>query len=178
MRKPLSSLALAAAALAAAGSLAFAHPPGHQPHKAQPAPQPKAEAPGPPGRNLQVLPADIPQPRLIGIMQNWGKALGVECSYCHVPGNFRSDANPHKNIARGMVRMTSRINAELLPPVVGAAEQPRVTCNTCHRGSPDTELPPPAEPPIAGGPPAITPPPPDKRPPDAHIAPDTPARPH
>jgi hypothetical protein len=179
MRKSLSSFALAAAALAAAGSLAFAHPPGHQPQKAQPAPpEAKAEAPGPAGRNLQVLPADIPQPRLIAVMRSWGQALGVECSYCHLPGNFRSDANGHKNIARGMVRMTSRINAELLPPVVGAAEQPRVTCNTCHRGSTDTQLPPPPEPPIAGGPPAVTPPKPDRRPPDAHIAPDTPARPY
>jgi hypothetical protein len=184
MRNPLSSFALAAAALVAAGSLALAHPPGHQPRKAQPAPQaqpqpgPGAEAPGAPGRNLQVLPADIPQPRLIGIMRSWGQALGVQCSYCHVPGNFASDANPHKNIARGMVRMTSRINAELLPPVVGASEHPRVTCATCHRGTTDTELPPPPEPPIAGGPPPVTPPPPDRRPHDAHIAPDTPARPH
>jgi hypothetical protein len=111
-------------------------------------------------------------------MRDWGQALGVQCSYCHVPGNFRSDANPHKNIARGMVKMTARINGELLPPVVGAAEEPRVTCRTCHRGSPDTELPPPPEPPIAGGPPVVTPPPPDRRPPDAHIAPDTPARPY
>jgi len=179
MRNPLASLALAAAALAATGSLAFAHPPGHRtPPKAQPSQQTRQEPPGPPGRNLQVLPADIPQARLIAIMRDWGQALGVQCSYCHVPGNFASDANPHKNIARGMVRMTNRINNELLPPVVGVAEQPRVTCATCHRGSPDTQLPPPPEPPIAGGPPQVTPPPPDRRPPDAHIAPDTPARPH
>jgi hypothetical protein len=181
MRNPLSSFALAAAALAAAGSLAIAHPPGHQPQKArpsQPQPQPQAEAPGPPGRNLQVLPADIPQARLIAVMRSWGQALGVQCSYCHVPGNFASDANPHKNIARGMVRMTNRINNELLPPVVGVAEQPRVTCATCHRGSPDTQLPPPPEPPVAGGPPQVTPPPPGQRPLDAHIAPDTPARPY
>ena len=184
MRNPLSSLTLAATALTAAGSLAFAHPPHHQPQKAPPAPQaqPQAEVPGPAGRNLQVLPPDIPQPRLIAVMRSWGQALGVECSYCHVPGNFASDANPHKNIARGMVRMMSRINGELLPPVVGASPEPRVTCATCHRGSPDTELPPPPEPipgpPSAGGPPAVAPPPPGRRPPDAHIAPDTPARPH
>jgi hypothetical protein len=181
MRNPLSSFVLAAAALVAAGSLAFAHPPHHAPQKTPvvaPQPQPQAEAPGPAGRNLQVLPADIPQPRLLTIMRGWGQALGVQCSYCHVPGNFRADDNPHKNIARGMVRMTARINAELLPPVVGVSDEPRVTCRTCHRGSPDTQLPPPAEPPIAGGPPVVTPPPPDRRPPDAHIAPDTPARPH
>jgi hypothetical protein len=177
MRNSLSSLALAAAALAAAGSLAFAHPPGHRAQKAQPAPQPKAEAPGSPGRNLQVLPADIPQARLLTIMRHWGQALGVQCSYCHVPGNFPSDANPHKNVARGMVRMTNRINNELLPPVVGVAEQPRVNCYSCHRGSPfpETQLP---EPPPAA--PARPQPEPDPRrnPLPAHIAPDTPAKPH
>jgi hypothetical protein len=181
MRNPLSSFALAGAALVAAGSLAFAHPPHHgapkAPVAAQPQPQPQPSGPpGPAGRNLQVLPADIPQERLIGVMRDWGQALGVQCSYCHVPGNFRSDANPHKNIARGMVKMTARINTELLPPVVGAAEEPRVTCRTCHRGSPDTELPPPPEPAPATLP-GVTPPKP-VTPPRAHIAPDTPARPY
>ncbi len=33
----------------------------------------------------------------------------------------RSDANPHKNIARGMMRMTARLNDELLPAIGGLA---------------------------------------------------------
>jgi hypothetical protein len=176
MRNLLSSLALAAAGLAAAGSLAVAHPQHRARPKAEPAPAPQPAGPAPAGRNLQVLPADIPQERLIAVMRSWGEALGVQCSYCHVPGNFRADTNPHKNIARGMVRMTTRINQELLPPVVGPAERPRVTCRTCHRGSPDTELPPPPEPAPAAVP-GVAPPQP-VRPPPAHIAPDTPARPH
>jgi hypothetical protein len=161
----IRKLALPAAALLLAASIAVAHPPGHR-SAAPAAPQPKAKAetPGPAGRNLQVLPANIPQERLMLVMRNWGQALGVQCSYCHVPGNFRSDANPHKNIARGMVRMTANVNDDQLPKMVGASQEPRVTCYSCHRGAaiPDTQRPEPAA----------------RRAPDAHIAPDTPARPH
>jgi hypothetical protein len=167
----VASLSVAGAGAVLAASLALAHPPGHGALQTQP-----KELPGP-GRNLQVLPADIEQERLLSIMRHWAEALGVQCSHCHVPGNFRSDANPHKNIARGMVRMTIRINEELLPPVVGAAEQPRVDCRTCHRGSTDTELPPPPERAPPNPAPGATPPQP-VRPPDVHVAPDTPARPH
>jgi hypothetical protein len=174
----IAAFSAACAGVALAASLALAHPPHHQP-KSQPAPQKQApaEAPGPAGRNLKVLPADIPQARLLTIMQQWGQALGVQCSYCHVPGNFPSDANPHKNVARGMVRMTNQINNDLLPPVVGVAEQARVTCYSCHRGSPFPETQLPERPPTA---PARPQPQPDPRrePLPAHIAPDTPAKPH
>jgi hypothetical protein len=155
-----SRVASASSALVLAASIALAHPPGHRgpaaPKQAQPAPPPGT------GRNLQVLPRDIPQERLMLIMRHWSQALGVQCSYCHVPGNFRSDENPHKNIARGMVRMTNRINEELLPPVVGPSAEPRVNCYACHRGEaiPATQLPE------------------TKQGPPAHIAPDTPARPY
>jgi hypothetical protein len=173
MRNLLSSFALALAAVAAAGSMALAHPPGHHTHKAPPkaAPPAQAETPGPAGRNLKVLPARIPQERLIGVMREWSGALGVQCSYCHVAGNFASDANPHKNLARGMVTMTKRINDELLPPVVGKSDQARVTCYSCHGGSPipKTEAP---------EPPTVQKPAKPGEPLPAHIAPDTPARPH
>jgi hypothetical protein len=175
----IASFSAACAGLALAASLALAHPPHHAAPKpkATAGPQQPAEPPGPAGRNLQVLPADIPQARLITIMRDWGQALGVQCSYCHVAGNFASDANPHKQVARGMVTMTNRINHELLPPVVGVAEQARVTCFSCHQGSPFPETEPPAPQPAPAAP---AQPQPD-RPPDplpAHIAPDTPARPY
>ena len=35
-------------------------------------------------KNLQVFPKDIPRPKLIPIMDSFGQALGVQCSYCHV----------------------------------------------------------------------------------------------
>lgn len=86
-----------------------------------------------PERNLKVFPADIPQGDLMTAMQGFGSALGVNCSHCHVPGNFSSDENPNKDIARGMMRMTWTLNRETLPAIPGI-EEARVTCFTCHRG--------------------------------------------
>jgi hypothetical protein len=115
--KPL--FPLAAAGLVLAASVAMAQPAG---------------APAAQQRNLKVLPADMPQAQLIDVMQSFNRALGVECSYCHVPGNFASDANGHKEVARGMLRLTERLNRELLPEISGLGE-PRVSCFTCHRGA-------------------------------------------
>jgi hypothetical protein len=119
--------------------------------------------------NAQVLPADIGADRLRATMVSFSRSLGVRCQFCHVGQegqplttfNFASDANPHKAIARGMIRMVRRLNAEDLPPLLGASEQPRVTCYTCHRGSaePETALPPPPPRPGSPPPPAASPPP-------------------
>jgi predicted component of type VI protein secretion system len=127
-------LPLAAAALALAASIAFAQPQG-------------APADAPKQRNLQVLPRNIPQDRLMAVMQAFTRSLGVQCSHCHVRGDFASEANPNKEITRGMMRMTGRLNAELLPGISGLTE-PRVSCFSCHRGAaePLVELPPPASP--------------------------------
>ena len=128
----ISRIALPAAALVFVASVAFAQPP-------EASSQPPQQE-----RNLKVLPAYIPRDRLINIMRHFAQALGVQCGFCHVAGDFRSDANPHKDIARGMIRMTRRINEEVLPPVIGPSQEVRVTCYTCHRGSsePVTDLPP------------------------------------
>ena len=157
MKRSLAPFALAgAAALAAASVLA------------QPAATPQPEFVWPERiANAQVLPADIGSERLRQTMVGFARALGVRCAFCHVGPegapltqlDFVSDANPHKNIARGMIRMVRRLNAEDLPAILGPApaEQPRVTCSTCHRGAttPETALPPP--PPRPPAPPAPTP---------------------
>src|SRR5690349_18245721 len=93
--------------------------------------------------NARVLPAEIGQERLRATMVGFARALGVRCTFCHVgqegaPLNtldFVSDANPHKDIARGMLRMTQRLNETDLPALLGESQAPRVTCFTCHRGS-------------------------------------------
>jgi hypothetical protein len=83
----------------------------------------------------------------------------VRCNHCHVREGedfvFASDANPHKEIARAMLRMTRQINVDLLDDIEGLhhpvdAEAGmagmRVTCWTCHRGQAEPEVhPPPAE---------------------------------
>ncbi len=152
MRISLATFALAGAAgLAGAAVLA------------QPAPSPREQFVWPERiANAQVLPADIGAERLRRTMVGFARALGVRCTFCHVGPDgapltqldFASDANPHKNIARGMMRMTQRLNAETLPAIVGPSEQPRVTCFTCHRGATEPEtLPPPPPPPAAPQPP-------------------------
>lgn len=96
-------------------------------------------------RNLKVLPKDISDQKLDSIMESYNKALGVKCEFCHVkqkvyPGNFdyRSDAEPMKENAREMMRMTIEINKnhfyfnkDIQPEYLNT-----ITCNTCHRGEP------------------------------------------
>ena len=146
-------LALPVAAAAFAASVALAH----GPQAAAPAaPAPKQDYAWPERiANAKVLPADIGAERLRQTMVGFSRARGARCTHCHVGAegaplaslDFASDANPHKDIARGMMRMTARINGELLPAVQGV-EQAKVTCFTCHRGAKEPAL---APPPPAGG---------------------------
>lgn len=147
-------LALPAAAAAFAASVALAHGPQAA---APPAAAPKQDYAWPERiANAKVLRADIGAERLRQTMVGFSRALGVRCTHCHVGSegaplasfDFASDANPHKDIARGMMRMTARINGELLPAVKGV-EEAKVTCFTCHRG---TKAPALAPPPPAGSP--------------------------
>ena len=114
----------------------------------------------PPHKNLKVLPQDISGPQLLGTMKFFAQSLGVRCTYCHVGTegqplssfDFASDAKAHKNIARGMLRMVSQINANL-PTITGESDS-KVTCFTCHRGSQH-----PATTPAAAPAPGTAPPP-------------------
>ncbi|HEX8384865.1 MAG TPA: c-type cytochrome [Rubricoccaceae bacterium] len=72
--------------------------------------------------NLEVLPDTTSAETLRAVMQSFTRALGVRCSECHVgqgrdfrTWDFASDAKPHKEVARGMMRMTMEINADELP---------------------------------------------------------------
>jgi tetratricopeptide (TPR) repeat protein len=104
-------------------------------------------------KNLKVLPKDTDSQRLRAAMTGFTRALGVRCNHCHVGKegqplstfDFASDENHHKEIARGMMRMTDSINADVARIVAaaephdeahGAHHEERVTvaCATCHRG--------------------------------------------
>ncbi len=62
------------------------------------------------------------------VMRTFTAGLGVQCSYCHVQGNFASDENPKKAVALRMIEMTQKLN-------VGFGDKKmHVTCYTCHRG--------------------------------------------
>jgi hypothetical protein len=94
----------------------------------------KGPPPGPP-KNLKVLPADVDIRATMGAFR---AGLGVMCTYCHVQGDFASDENPKKNIARAMIRMANDINSKFPD---GKAH---VSCYTCHRGAEEPLMAPPA----------------------------------
>lgn len=96
-------------------------------------------------RNLKVLPKDISDEKLDSIMQTYNKALGVNCEFCHVkkkvfPGDmdYASDAEPMKENARAMMRMTIEINQKhfYFDKNVRPEYLNTITCKTCHRGEP------------------------------------------
>jgi Photosynthetic reaction centre cytochrome C subunit len=155
--RQLPSVLLAAAGAALGLSVAYA----------QPAPAPAAAPRGDPNapanmKNRKVLPANITHRELGQTMKSFALSLGVRCAYCHVgPENgplsafdFASDANPHKNIARGMVRMAMDINRQL--PTI-ADKDSKISCYSCHRGATKPALAPPELPAAA---PAAAPKPP------------------
>ena len=135
MRSRIPALALMSAATLFGISVATA----------QTAPQRAPSAPPvspPPFKNLQVFPKDIARPQLLGSMRFFTQSLGVRCTFCHVgvegqpPStyDFASDAKKEKLIARKMLLMVQRINAQDFGIQPGMANA-KVTCFTCHRGS-------------------------------------------
>lgn len=98
--------------------------------------------------NLQVLPEEIEQRQLVGVMRGFAMGLGVRCWYCHVGEegkpfsefDFESDEKLTKKKARFMLEMTRHLNDERLPGLseVGERADPavKITCYTCHRGRP------------------------------------------
>ena len=63
------------------------------------------------------------------------RALGVQCTHCHVPGEWDKDDKVPKQVTREMAAMTQKINTELLSSIKGIkSEKPNVGCTTCHRG--------------------------------------------
>jgi hypothetical protein len=91
--------------------------------------------PQPPPKNLQVLTVEELHG---GIMMKFAAALGGNCLACHMQGDFASDENPHKVIARHMITMTKEINAKF------PDGKEHVTCYTCHRGTHEPAMAPPA----------------------------------
>lgn len=100
---------------------------------APPPPQERHRMPAP--KNLKLLTPD----ELMPAMMAFKTALGVECTFCHVQGNFASDDNHHKEIARGMITLARDVNAKFPDGKM------HVTCYTCHRGATEPATAPPAQ---------------------------------
>jgi hypothetical protein len=131
-----------------------------------PPPGGQQRRPAPTPTNLKVLPKDTTGEQVRTIMRGYEKDLGVECEYCHAKdpatgrNNFPSDANPKKDVARIMMKMTANINTEYLTQLTDPKPGNPVTCSTCHRGmaKPSVFVPPPPKPREGPpGPPAAAP---------------------
>src|SRR5260370_504873 len=59
-----------------------------------------------PPKNLKILAADGD---LMDAMRGFNEALGVQCVYCHVAGDFAADGNPRKETARTMIAMVRQL---------------------------------------------------------------------
>ncbi|STD55134.1 c-type cytochrome [Empedobacter falsenii] len=94
-------------------------------------------------KNLKVLPQNISEDSLKGLMRGYNAALGVKCNFCHAENpetkkmDFASDAKKEKEFARHMIVMTRDINAKNFnwensknPEMINV-----VTCVMCHRGN-------------------------------------------
>lgn len=79
-------------------------------------------------KNIQQL-KGTPADQLGPAMQFIAASLGVECSFCHVQGDFASDEKPAKKTARSMMAMQAAINQN------NFHGRQQVTCYSCHRGS-------------------------------------------
>ena len=89
------------------------------------------KAPAAPPKNLKLL----PPANLRDVMESFNKALGVECAYCHVAGDFASDANARKETSRSMIALVRKV--EPFFPAGGApfpGGYHEVDCLTCHQG--------------------------------------------
>lgn len=86
-------------------------------------------------KNIQLL-KGLPAGRLLRIMEmGYSRSLGVNCTHCHVPGEWEKDEKPTKQVARDMAAMVAAINGQHLKQIKNLkSESPVVNCTTCHRG--------------------------------------------
>ena len=78
----------------------------------------------------------MPAGRLLRVMElGYAKSLGVNCTHCHVAGQWEKEDKPTKQITRDMSAMLTNINKEQLPKIKNLkSAEPIVNCTTCHRG--------------------------------------------
>lgn len=95
-------------------------------------------------KNLKVLPKNISDKAIDTVMEEFSKALGVKCNFCHVQidstnWDMASDQKPEKNLARKMIKMSNKINKEFFKAKTKYGEENAVLeihCVTCHHGEP------------------------------------------
>ena len=86
-------------------------------------------------KNIQ-LHKGVSAGRLLRVMEmGYARSLGVNCTHCHVAGEWEKEDRPTKQIAREMAAMVRVINDEQLKKIKNLkSTTPVVNCTTCHRG--------------------------------------------
>lgn len=92
--------------------------------------------------NTKVIAKSTPVTQVIGTMRNFTSDLGVRCQFCHVGEegqplarfNFASDEKRTKLVARQMMLLVQEANRRVDTVPGHQADDPQVTCATCHRG--------------------------------------------
>jgi|SRR5579871_2823019 len=104
--------------------------------------KPKAETAGKKFKNIKVL-KDLPADKLIPVMHEFNRSLGVECTFCHIVNadhtGFEKDDKPPKEMARKMILMANDINKHQ------KILEGHLTCYMCHHGHPEPEAHAPSE---------------------------------
>lgn len=86
-------------------------------------------------KNIQMLKA-MPAGRLLRVMElGFARSLGVNCTHCHVAGEWEKEDKPTKQIARDMSAMVAAITNDHLKKIKNLkSPEPVINCTTCHRG--------------------------------------------
>lgn len=74
-------------------------------------------------------PADLPQERKLA-MSVYAASLGVECSYCHTPGDWPAGSKKPKQTAGKMIAFMGG-----MPKHFEAGKAPSFQCFQCHQGT-------------------------------------------
>jgi pyruvate/2-oxoglutarate dehydrogenase complex dihydrolipoamide acyltransferase (E2) component len=92
-------------------------------------------------QNLELL-QDTTAGRLVKLMDEYSRAVGRGCEFCHTVDKWAEDTRKEKKTTRQMIEMTNVINFQQLSKLPAGREgTPKISCMTCHRGAND---PPPA----------------------------------
>jgi hypothetical protein len=89
-------------------------------------------------KNIQMqMFKGMPAGRLLTVMElGYAKSLGVNCTHCHVAGEWEKEDKPTKQITRDMAAMVVTINNDQLKKIKNLkSPEPTINCTTCHRGA-------------------------------------------
>lgn len=86
-------------------------------------------------KNIQMF-KGMPAIRVVKIMEfGYARSLGVDCTHCHVAGQWEKEDKTTKQTARDMAKMMQSINGDLLKNIKNLrGPNPIINCTTCHRG--------------------------------------------